>query len=84
MIVTTTIGVRYGDVRRECLDREELCVETAVGPVRMKIGKRGGAIVNVSPEFDDLVRLADSSRRSVKEVQGLAMKAYWDVAVPHS
>jgi len=81
---TTTIGVRYGDVRRECLDREELGVETAVGPVRMKIGKRGGAIVNVSPEFDDLVRLAESSRRSVKEVQGLAMKAYWDVAVPHS
>jgi uncharacterized protein (DUF111 family) len=50
----------------------------------MKIGKWGGVIVNVSPEFDDLVRLAERSRRSVKEVQGLAMKAYWDVAVPHS
>ncbi len=75
---TTTIGVRYHDVQRECLQREMRTVVTPVGPVRFKIASRGGRIVNAAPEFDDCARLAGEKNLPVKEVQALALKAWLD------
>src|SRR5262249_10333240 len=63
---TTTIGVRYQEMRRECLDRETVTVMTRFGDVRMKIARRNGEVLNASPEFDDCVRLAEQARASVK------------------
>jgi pyridinium-3,5-bisthiocarboxylic acid mononucleotide nickel chelatase len=74
---TTTIGVRYREMARECLDREIVTVETAVGSVRVKVARRGGEILNVSPEFEDCVRLATEHGRPVKEIQALASLAYF-------
>jgi uncharacterized protein (DUF111 family) len=74
---TTTIGVRYREMARECLEREIVSVETAVGPVRVKVARRGGDILNVSPEFDDCLRLANLHGRPVKEIQALASLAYF-------
>jgi hypothetical protein len=74
---TTTIGVRYREMAREVLDREMIVVETAVGPVRMKVARRGGEVLNVSPEFEDCVRLATEHGRPVKEIQALASLAYF-------
>jgi uncharacterized protein (TIGR00299 family) protein len=73
---TTTIGVRYHAMARECLERETVTVETALGAVRVKVARRNGAIVNVSPEFEDCVRLAGQHNRPVKEVQALASTAF--------
>jgi len=75
---TTTIGVRYREMTRECLDRETHTVTTPFGDVRFKIARRGGQVLNASPEFDDCVRLAEASGRSVKEVQAAATKAWLD------
>jgi uncharacterized protein (TIGR00299 family) protein len=74
---TTTIGMRYREMARECLDRETVTVDTAVGPVRVKVARRGGEILNVSPEFEDCVRLAAEHGRPVKEIQALASSAYF-------
>jgi uncharacterized protein (TIGR00299 family) protein len=73
---STTIGVRYSEMRRECLDRETVTVETAVGKVRFKVARRDGRVLNAQPEFDDLTRLAREHSRPVKEVQALAAKAW--------
>ena len=73
---TTTIGLRYYEVDRECLEREIVSVETPVGAVRFKVARRAGRVVNAVPEFDDCVRIAAASNRSVKEVQALAVQAY--------
>jgi uncharacterized protein (TIGR00299 family) protein len=73
---TTTIGLRYQELDRERLDRESVRVETPLGSVRMKIARRGGTVVNASPEFDDCVRLARERDVPVKDVQALATKAY--------
>ena len=73
---STTIGLRFSEMTRECLGRSTMTVETRVGPVRVKVAQRGGRIVNVAPEFEDCVRLATSGGLSVKEVQALAHKAY--------
>ena len=75
---TTTIGVRYREMSRECLDRETTVVTTPFGNVRFKVARRRGEILNVSPEFDDCVRLAEQSGRSVKDVQAAATKAWLD------
>ena len=73
---TTTIGLRYYEMDRECLERELVTVETPVGPVRVKIARRDGRVVNAVPEFEDCARLATANDMSVKEVQALAIKAY--------
>ncbi len=73
---TTTIGLRYSDVDRECLDRDVVTVETPIGAVRFKIARRNGRLVNATPEFEDCARLAAANHLSVKEVQALAIRAY--------
>jgi hypothetical protein len=75
---TTTIGVRYHEVTRERLDREKIIVQTDLGPVRFKIARLGGQVVNASPEFDDCLRIASDRGVPVKDVQAAAIKAYLD------
>jgi uncharacterized protein (DUF111 family) len=74
---TTTLGLRYHEVFRECLARERVSVETPWGAVRIKVARQGDAIMNAAPEFDDCVRLATEHQRAVKEVQAAAMRAFW-------
>jgi uncharacterized protein (TIGR00299 family) protein len=80
---TTTIGLRFAEVQRECLDRELVSVDTPVGPVRVKVARRDGRIVNAVPEFEDCAALAASHKLSVKEVQALAVRA-WGAREPLS
>ncbi len=75
---TTTIGVRHREMARECLDRETQTVTTPFGPIRFKVATRNGEVLNAAPEFDDCVRLAEASGRSVKDVQAAATKAWLD------
>jgi uncharacterized protein (TIGR00299 family) protein len=73
---TTTIGLRYSELDRECLPREMVAVETPLGVVRFKIARRGGRVVNASPEFEDCARLAAVHRLPVKAVQAQAIDSY--------
>jgi uncharacterized protein (DUF111 family) len=75
---TTTIGVRFSEMDRECLERETVTVETTLGPVRFKVARRNGNILNAQPEFDDLTRIADEQSRPIKDVQALALKAWFE------
>jgi uncharacterized protein (TIGR00299 family) protein len=75
---TTTIGVRCGEMDRECLDRETVTVDSAFGPVRVKVARRHGEVVNVSPEFEDCVRRAGERGAPVKDVHAAALNAYAD------
>jgi pyridinium-3,5-bisthiocarboxylic acid mononucleotide nickel chelatase len=75
---STTIGVRYQQVARECLDREMVTVPTPVGPVRFKVARRGDRVLNAQPEFDDLAKLAADRGIPIKDVQALAQKAWLD------
>ena len=75
---TSTIGVRYREMTRECLERETRTVQTPLGDVRIKLAARNGQVLNASPEFDDCARLASEHDVPVKHVQALAMKAYLD------
>ncbi|MBA2302420.1 MAG: nickel pincer cofactor biosynthesis protein LarC [Acidobacteria bacterium] len=75
---TTTIGVRYQEMTRECLERQVSNLETPVGLIRFKIATRAGHVLNVSPEFDDCARVAAEKGLPIKAVQAIAMKAWMD------
>jgi hypothetical protein len=73
---TTTLGVRAQRVSRTVLDREMLEVQTAYGPIRVKLGRSHGRLLNVQPEFDDCRQAAERHHVAVKEVQAAALSAF--------
>jgi uncharacterized protein (DUF111 family) len=73
---TTTIGIRWQEMRRECLDRSLQTISTPLGEVRFKVARRHGEILNATPEYDDCVRLADARGLTVKAVQAQALAAW--------
>jgi uncharacterized protein (TIGR00299 family) protein len=75
---TTTIGVRYREMSRECLDRETVRVTTPYGPVAVKVASRQGDVLNAAPEFDDCLRVAREAGKPVKDIQAAATKAFLD------
>lgn len=72
---TTTLGVRYHEVRRDRLEREVVEVATRFGVVRAKLARRDGRVLNAMPEFDDCARLAAGLGLPVKDVQAAASAA---------
>jgi uncharacterized protein (TIGR00299 family) protein len=73
---TTTLGVRRQEWDRTVLERETAAVETAYGPIRVKIGRRAGVVYNAWPEFDDCQRAAGEEGVPVKEVLAAALAAW--------
>lgn len=65
---TTTIGLRSWSVQRTVLDRDERVVDVDGQAVRVKSSRRDGAVVNVMPEWDDVVAAAEALGRPVKSV----------------
>lgn len=65
---TTTFGVREALTTRTILQRAFESVETAYGPVRIKIGTWKGKQVTSSPEFEDCVTLAATNKVPVRAV----------------
>jgi uncharacterized protein (DUF111 family) len=73
---TTTLGVRCHRVERTVLERELVEVQTAYGPVRVKLGRQGGRLLNAAPEFEDCARAAREHGVAVKEVIAAASAAF--------
>jgi pyridinium-3,5-bisthiocarboxylic acid mononucleotide nickel chelatase len=76
---TTTLGVRYTEWKRACLQREWIEVETPYGPVRLKIGRHEGVPRTVMPEYDDCRRLAEEAGVPLKSVHAAAAAAAWEI-----
>jgi uncharacterized protein (DUF111 family) len=72
---STTIGVRYQEMARMCLDRATETVATPYGDIRFKVARRDGRELNASPEFDDCARAAAEHGVPVKDVQAAAVQA---------
>ena len=73
---TTTFGIRRYSARREKLERRHQTVETRFGPIRVKIGSRGGTVCTVAPEYEDCRRAADAGGAPFKEVMRAATQAW--------
>ena len=73
---TSTLGLRAYRVERSVLDREVIEVATPYGPIRVKVGRRGGAVVNAAPEFEDCRLRAREHGVALKEVLAAALFAW--------
>jgi uncharacterized protein (TIGR00299 family) protein len=73
---TTTLGLRISTAERRVLNREFVSVETPYGPVRIKVGRRNGQVMNAAPEFEDCRRAAIERSVPLKEVMEAAREAY--------
>ena len=73
---TTSIGVRIQEVGRKKLDREIKEVETVYGKVRIKISKRGGEVLTVTPEYEDCRRIAEEKQVPLKQIQEEAINQF--------
>jgi uncharacterized protein (TIGR00299 family) protein len=65
---TTTIGLRERVVGKVALDREIRTVEVDGEPIRVKIARHEGVVVNAQPEYDDVAAAAAALGRPVKTV----------------
>ncbi|AEJ42756.1 nickel insertion protein [Alicyclobacillus acidocaldarius] len=72
---TTSIGLRYHEVRKRALAREFVTVETPYGPVRVKVAYHDGMVVNRAPEYEEARRAAEAAGVSVKEVYEAVYRA---------
>jgi pyridinium-3,5-bisthiocarboxylic acid mononucleotide nickel chelatase len=72
---TSTLGVRIARLDRIELERESRTVEVAGEPVRVKVGRLDGEVVNLAPEHADCERAARISGAAVKTVWAQALAA---------
>jgi len=73
---TTTLGVRRHTARRSTLDRAHETIATRFGEIRMKIGRRGDAVVRAWPEYDDCAAAARQHGVSLRCVQDEALREW--------
>ncbi len=66
--LTGVLGVRVTPLDRFVAHREERTIETAHGPVRIKVGPPGAAS-RFRPEADDVARIARDTARSFRDVE---------------
>jgi len=73
---TTTLGVRMRQEQRRILDREHVTVESPWGPIRVKLGRLQGEVLNCAPEFEDCRRIAEAHSVPLKTVLQEALRLY--------
>ena len=71
---TTTLGVRLRRVERQTVSRRTEVVETAFGPVNVKVANYGGR-TRIAPEYEDCVRIASEQGVPILEVYRAASSA---------
>lgn len=72
---TTTLGVRIHHLERKKLTKEIISVGTRFGDVKVKIGKIGGQIKNISPEYENCKEIAVKQGIPLKDVYDEAKEA---------
>ncbi len=65
---TTTLGLRWREEERAKADREIRNIQTQYGKIHLKLGRWGGNIVNISPEYEDCKRLALEKGVPLKDI----------------
>ncbi len=73
---TSSIGVRWQQIRRTVADRSMVDVQTEWGTVGVKVAERDGQVINVAPEFGDCRHLAEKSGAPLKKIYQAALQAW--------
>ncbi len=81
---TSTIGIRRVRMERTVLDRKVCALDTAYGPVNVKVS-RGDGITKVYPEYESVAKICRERqlpyRKVWEEVQALAGEKYGEASI---
>jgi uncharacterized protein (DUF111 family) len=72
---STTFGVRRARVERHVLQRNFVSVNLGGHTIPVKVGRRGGRVVTVSPEYEAAAKVATATGRPLKEIMAEAVAA---------
>lgn len=73
---TPTLGIRRTESQRAKLARQHETVQTAVGPIRVKIAQQPGRPPRAWPEYNDCAAAAANSNRPLREIQEEALRIW--------
>jgi uncharacterized protein (TIGR00299 family) protein len=73
---STALGLRLREVRRWSLPRASETVQTPFGPVRVKVARLDGRVVNAAPEYEDCRAAALAHGVPLKAVLAAAVAAW--------
>jgi uncharacterized protein (TIGR00299 family) protein len=82
---TSAIGLRRTQVGKVALDREVTTVTVGGRPIRVKVARRAGVVVNVQPEYDDVASASAALGRPLKVVLAEAIaqaSEFWSEEIP--
>jgi len=65
---STTLGVRFREVKRLRLSQQNFMAETKYGKIKVKVGIFKGNIKNVAPEYEDCKKMAKRHQVPLKEI----------------
>ncbi len=74
---SSTLGIRRGDTSRYLLEKSIEKIDTPLGTVRLKIASsRRKIILNIKPEYEDILVLAKKHHMSLSQVEQQVMAHY--------
>ncbi|MBI5747975.1 MAG: nickel pincer cofactor biosynthesis protein LarC [Nitrospinae bacterium] len=65
---TTSFGLRMYNTERVKLEKEIKTIKTEYGNVKVKIGKRKGAVISITPEYEDCKKIAEEKGIPIKYI----------------
>lgn len=74
---TTTLGIRRQEIKRSCLERKYLSLESTFGQVKIKAAYYEGELIKYSPEYRECKKIAENNNLSLQNVYNqLKKEAY--------
>lgn len=71
---TTSLGIRKYKIERTKLERKFTKVKTIYGDITIKFGFKDGKLINYSPEYEDLKKIAKEENIALKDLYKEAIK----------
>ena len=76
---TSTFGLRYYDINRTTLVREEKLVKTPFGKIRVKIGSLNQERLSIAPEYEDCRKIASRKKIPLKKIYDEVLRLSQDI-----
>lgn len=74
---TSTLGIRRSQQQRTALQRKIKTIDTAYGPVQIKLAYHDQQLVNVQPEYEDCAQIAQTHHLPWQQVYQAALVAWY-------
>ena len=71
---TSTLGIRYREVKRSCLQRKYFKLNSSMGSVTIKAAYYNNELIKYSPEYEECSKIAKEKNINLQRVYDLIKK----------